>query len=152
MRARVVIVESGRVALIKRVRAGMTYYIFPGGGVEPGETPEQAATREAREELGVDVVVGDLLLEEVFHGVRFAFFEARIVGGEFGTGLWPDHADFDAVEEERSGTHEAVWMPLSELRDVRLGLDVRPRALIDRLVHSAAGHGGPEAEDLKGSA
>jgi 8-oxo-dGTP diphosphatase len=80
-RARVVVVENGRVALIKRVREGQTYFLFPGGGVERGETPEQAAVREAREELGVEVELSELLLEEVFQGVRFLYFSARITGG-----------------------------------------------------------------------
>lgn len=128
-RARVVIVEDGRVALIKRVREGRTYYLVPGGGVEEGETPEQAAIREAHEELGVDVELGDLLYEEEFGGSRFLYFGARIVGGEFGTGLWPDHVDRDALARAKSGTHEAVWLALGELD----GLDVRPPALVELL-------------------
>lgn len=34
---------------------------FPGGKMEPGETPEQALRREIAEELVVDIEVGDLL-------------------------------------------------------------------------------------------
>jgi 8-oxo-dGTP pyrophosphatase MutT (NUDIX family) len=100
-RARVVLVEDGRLALIKRVRAGRTYYIFPGGGVEPGETPAQAAVREAHEELGVDVEIRRVVHEEVVKRVRFVFFEAQITGGEFGTGLWPDHANLDELERQK---------------------------------------------------
>ena len=34
---------------------------FPGGKMEPGETPEQALRREIAEELAVDIEVGELL-------------------------------------------------------------------------------------------
>jgi 8-oxo-dGTP diphosphatase len=124
-RARVVIVQSGRVALIRRVRDGRTYFLFPGGGVEEGETPEQAARREALEELGVDVELGELVHDEAFGGTRFLYYDAWIVGGTFGTGMWPDHAELTLSERERAGTYEAVWVELAGLTT----LDVRPVAL-----------------------
>lgn len=42
----------GQVLLI-RENYGRRYYGLPGGAVEPGETPEQAAVREIYEETGV---------------------------------------------------------------------------------------------------
>lgn len=46
-----VIVRNHRVLLVKRrVKEGSLSWQFPAGGVEPGETPEQAAIREAQEE------------------------------------------------------------------------------------------------------
>lgn len=35
---------------------------FPGGKIEPGETPEQALAREIREELEAEISVGDHLI------------------------------------------------------------------------------------------
>ena len=35
---------------------------FPGGKIEPSETPEQALVREIKEELGCDITVNDFLM------------------------------------------------------------------------------------------
>jgi 8-oxo-dGTP diphosphatase len=56
----VVVDETGRVLLVEP-----TYkpgWELPGGMVEDGESPRAAAAREAREELGLDVTVGRLLV------------------------------------------------------------------------------------------
>lgn len=57
------IAHSGRCLVAERgprmTLAGK--WEFPGGKVEPGESPEAALRREIREELGVDVEVGERL-------------------------------------------------------------------------------------------
>jgi 8-oxo-dGTP diphosphatase len=103
-RAAVVLRDERRVALIRRVRDGHTYFDFPGGGIRAGEQPADTAVREARE-LGVNVVLGPRLLIEEFRGETSHYYSAAVVGGEFAA--------------------EPVWMELEEL----LHYDVRPRAL-----------------------
>jgi 8-oxo-dGTP pyrophosphatase MutT (NUDIX family) len=121
-RAAVVLRDETRVALIRRVRDGRTYFVFPGGGIRGGETPAEAATREAREELGVDVVLGPRLLIEEFRGQTVHYFSALIVGGDFGTGTGREIASSGMTER---GTYEPMWMEISELPYY----DVRPRVL-----------------------
>ena len=58
---------------------------FVGGKVEPGESKEQALVRECREEVAVEVAVGDIFLE-VTHTypditVHLTLFHASIVQG-----------------------------------------------------------------------
>ncbi|MCC7247877.1 MAG: Nudix family hydrolase [Lysobacter sp.] len=59
--AGVIVDARGRILLARRTEgrdlAGL--WEFPGGTVDPGETPEQALVRELREELGIDAEVGE---------------------------------------------------------------------------------------------
>jgi 8-oxo-dGTP pyrophosphatase MutT (NUDIX family) len=116
-RARLIIVRDGAIALIERRRAGRRYYVFPGGGVEEGETPEIAAAREATEELGLTVAVGRAVAALLRGGVRQEFFLATPTGGRFGTGCGPEMRGEYPPER---GTYRAVWLPLAELPKIEL--------------------------------
>jgi len=58
---------------------------FPGGKREPGESSEQCLARELREELGIEVEVGELF-EEISHAyagktVHLKFFVCKLISG-----------------------------------------------------------------------
>ena len=57
---------EGRILIVRRGpgQSGAGHWEFPGGKVEPGESPQQALKREIEEELGIDVRVGDFLAEQ----------------------------------------------------------------------------------------
>lgn len=94
---------------------------FPGGKVDPGESPEHALARELREELGVEVSVGAPLVEVVWSydcgRIRLLPFRCGIVGGHpraleheqllwcapeaFGELVWAD-ADLPILEQIRA--------------------------------------------------
>jgi 8-oxo-dGTP diphosphatase len=112
LRSAVVIVEDGRVALIKRVNERGTYYLFPGGGVEAGETLQAAAIREAMEELGVTVHLDDLLCIVHFGEDEQYYFAAHISEGEFGTGKGEE---LSLPAESEAGSYEPVWLSRTEL-------------------------------------
>ena len=134
-RAAAILIQNDQVALIKRERQGLLYYVFPGGQVEAGETLEQAAAREVAEETGLLVTVGSLLAVISFGDSQQYYFGAEINGGSFGAGSGPEMQGTYAAE---NGTYTPVWLPIAELPT----LAVRPLALAE-LVVAAHGQGWP---------
>lgn len=119
-----VIIKNNKVALIKRVRAGQEYYVFPGGGIEQGESPEQAAVRETFEELGIHVVIKSSLGIVNYNGVQY-FFIAKVIGGTFGTGEGKEYKD----KCRNRGTYEPMWIGLEQLSS----LDVHPIEIAEKV-------------------
>jgi 8-oxo-dGTP diphosphatase len=87
IRAGIVLIQNGNVVLIERHRAGVDYFVFPGGGMDEGETPEQAALREAMEELGIEVAIRQkVAIIHLGQKSRQVYFLVEQTGGQFGTG------------------------------------------------------------------
>jgi len=113
-RAGIVLIEDEKVALIERHRAGLDYFVFPGGGVDEGETPEQAAVREAMEELEVKVAVQHKVAVIHFGQSTQIYFLAERVSGEFGSGTGEEFTDSDPGDPQE-GIYIPIWMPVDEL-------------------------------------
>ena len=82
-----VIRKNGRLLIAQRPHAGMLggLWEFPGGKREPGESLEGCLQREIREELGLEIAVGDLLtrVKHAYTHFRITLhaFECRPVSG-----------------------------------------------------------------------
>ena len=107
----VIVDDRKRLLMVQRGQgAGVGLWAVPGGKVRWGETWEDAAQREAREETGLDVEIGGVAWvgEAVGPGQppawHFALVDywAEVVGGEL-------RAGDDAADVE--------WVPLDQIAD-----------------------------------
>ncbi len=88
--------RDGRVLLVQEGgRQPYGLWCFPGGHVDPGETPDIACVRETKEETGYEVEIVKPLLIRTVSGLEYKgpfsendkqidihLFEVRIVGGD----------------------------------------------------------------------
>lgn len=83
-----VVIEGGKLLLSHRLPAAHLpdLWEFPGGKIDPGETPAACAVREVAEELGIEIeILGELLRRPYDYADRKVdlwFFVARRVAGE----------------------------------------------------------------------
>lgn len=139
---RVLVVDDRGATLLCEFRSpdsGHSWWVPPGGGVEPGETDLDCARRELYEELGrTDLEIGPPI--GVRNGGTFVFREKWVTQHE----RWHlarcvrfDVADSHVATLSGEGIHVMRWWTADELRAE--GVETAPRNLADLLDRVNAG-------------
>lgn len=112
-RSCVMLVDRGRILLVRQHYRGALIWTLPGGGIEPGETPEEAAIRETREEVGLDVTLVRLLARRPRANAPglYSCYLGHIVGGQLALGSDPE------LPPDRQELREVRWFPLDRVRE-----------------------------------
>lgn len=119
-----ILIENNKVALIKRVKSDFIYHVFPGGGIEAGETPEEATIRETYEELGVEIKIKEYFGSVHLKGTQY-FYLADMVDGVFGTGQGEEFQQ----KVSSKGTYEPIWVDIHTLDTI----DVKPKEIAEKI-------------------
>lgn len=115
-----VVERRGKILLTHWRRGRLHGWTLPGGGLDAGEDPRDAVTREVMEETGLEARVGKLLgvdsrvmvREEVPEGIDPELHTLRIV-------YRASVKDGPLRHEVGGSSDEARWVPIREIRSLR---------------------------------
>lgn len=125
-----IVMRDGKVLVMHRVNKGDEYWVFPGGGQEEGETPDQTAVREIDEETTVKVSAGKLLYHITWDTGEENFFYLC----EYESGEPRLREDSEEYEKSKGGEqiYEPMWIEIDKLSGLKLyQLEVRDLFLED---------------------
>lgn len=117
-RARGIIFYENNIILMKRekIEENKKYYVFPGGGIEKNETPEQALHREIFEELGIKIQILKILYLNTYNNQINGYYLCKYLSGIPGTGKGPEFTD---PNYSGKGTYMPVVIPISVIKTVK---------------------------------
>ncbi|OGP74582.1 MAG: hypothetical protein A2V86_11915 [Deltaproteobacteria bacterium RBG_16_49_23] len=105
-----VIIEKKKVLVTQRMKGASRGLLweFPGGKVKDGEDPREAMRRELKEELDIDVEVGEIL-EVIFHSYP-----------EYPILLLAYHCRLKRGIPKPIGCHDLRWVSFKELKGLAM--------------------------------
>lgn len=109
-----IVVRDGKILMERVFYFGREFYTVPGGGIEEGETPEQAALRELKEECGLEGrIIRPLAIQHKYDGSAEYSFEVEVSEDQEAiTGYDPEEAS-----SENPPLKEVLWMSLDEISE-----------------------------------
>ncbi len=126
-----IILKGDEILLMHRFNNGKEYYVFPGGGIEDGESPEYTCSREVLEETSIQISIK----YEIYHmestdGTQLYFFLCTHKGGEIS---FPKNAPERLhMKKDKSQTYNPLWFPIENLSEITLHqMEVRDQLILD---------------------
>jgi ADP-ribose pyrophosphatase YjhB (NUDIX family) len=121
----VILIEAGKVLCVECKYGDEEFLLFPGGGVEPGETLKETAIREMEEETGLKVHIKKLVYFDDWikdkknnERVLNLFFLAERISGQILFG-----------RKDEGKVKEVVWKDLKDFYK----MNFRPKAIAERI-------------------
>ena len=128
IRASAIIIKDNKILLIHRKNNGEEYWVFPGGGIEEGETPDATVVREIKEETNLDA-----------SNVKFVFEMETYKGGNKHPFFFVDVGEGDLkMGGEESGRDQGVdwynpeWVEISKVSEINLVPEGAKAKLIEK--------------------
>lgn len=114
IRAATIFIKNSKVLLIHRINNGQEYWVFPGGGVEEGETTEDAAARELKEETSIKGKLIKLLYHHYLGNSDQYFYLTEYISGSAKLG------NFNEQKDKISGKsfYEPTWINVDKLPEL----------------------------------
>lgn len=129
---RAIVQRGDELLVMRRNRFGHEFYALVGGGIDEGETPEQALYREVKEETGIAIASPRIVLHlhagPVF-GMQYIYL-CRYVSGEPALSVNSEEANAHA---EGGNLYEPCWLPIEQLTATNL-LPVELRSLLHKFL------------------
>jgi 8-oxo-dGTP diphosphatase len=107
-RATGVIIRDNKLLLMYREKDNEQYYILPGGGIEPGETPEQTVLREIVEECSSHSTIKQFLFSHTEEGRKGYYFLLDMENKE------PILGGPEKKRHSKENYYEFVWLDVEE--------------------------------------
>ncbi|PIY81154.1 hypothetical protein COY00_00390 [Candidatus Pacearchaeota archaeon CG_4_10_14_0_2_um_filter_35_33] len=122
-RASALIFEDGKVMVTKHdVPDYGVYYLLPGGGIELGESPEDALKREVKEECGIDIEVHRLVYYKSGYTDKDNYLDLIFLCKKVGRDI--------KVSEDEKNVKEVQFVTPNEIKELKffpkqlIGLDL----------------------------
>jgi 8-oxo-dGTP diphosphatase len=132
--ARAIVVKDKKLLLMKRNKFGQEYYSLIGGGLEPGETGEQALHREVGQEASLTVKNPRLVIIEQagqIYGVQFIY----LCDYESGEPELDSNSEEAKISAMKKNLYTPLWVPVKKLPNINLLPVELKDAVIEGLEH-----------------